>query len=97
MRRMDCAAQILASEPDAAMFRARVPSGSASHLSGKRFAAPVERAVLVGIGFELGNWPEKAHNAPRLVVFILVSATASSGVRNSSLLGFLNGPGDISL
>ena len=43
MSRMDCAAQSFASVPEAAMLRARVPVGSLSHLSGKRFAAPARR------------------------------------------------------
>lgn len=41
MRRMERAAQREARLEEAVMFRARVPEGSASHLSGKRFAAPV--------------------------------------------------------
>lgn len=39
MRRIKLAAQSLAREAEASTFRARVPSGSLSHLSGKRFAA----------------------------------------------------------
>ena len=38
---MPAAAQIEASLEEASMFNARVPSGSLSHLSGNRFAAPV--------------------------------------------------------
>ena len=41
MRKISRAAQRLAREEEAVMFRARVPAGSLSHLSGKRFAAPV--------------------------------------------------------
>lgn len=41
MRRIDRSAHSLANDADAAMLRARVPSGSLSHLSGNRFAAPV--------------------------------------------------------
>lgn len=41
MRKMSRAAQSWAREAEADMLRARVPTGSLSHLSGKRFAAPV--------------------------------------------------------
>ena len=41
MRIMERERAAWATRRAAAMLRARVPSGSASHLSGKRFAAPV--------------------------------------------------------
>ena len=40
MRNIFRAAQRVAIAEEAVMLRARVPSGSLSHLSGKRFAAP---------------------------------------------------------
>lgn len=40
MRKISFVAQRSASALEAATFRARVPAGSESHLSGKRFAAP---------------------------------------------------------
>jgi hypothetical protein len=45
MRKIEFAAHILAREAGAATLRARVPSGSLSHLSGNRFAAPVARSA----------------------------------------------------
>jgi hypothetical protein len=46
MRKMLCEAQCAAREREAVMLRARVPSGSESHLSGNRFAAPWELALM---------------------------------------------------
>ena len=40
MSRISFVAQMSARAPEAATFKARVPTGSLSHLSGKRFAAP---------------------------------------------------------
>ena len=50
---MECEAQCRARTPVAVMLRARVPSGSLSQISGKRFAAP---GVCYYLAFMLCFW-----------------------------------------
>jgi hypothetical protein len=87
---MSLAAQVFASEAEAVMFRARVPSGSLSHLSGNRFAAPGEN----DISFGSVRMVEKAHNA--LLLAVLISLVPFVRER-SGLLDFINGLDDIGL
>lgn len=90
MRNMSLAAHIFASEAEAVTFKARVPSGSLSHLSGNRFAAPGKSNISKGSAWVV----ERSYNAPRLAVLILLVLFA---IEWPGLLDFFNGAGDVRL